>query len=957
MVSSDDTDDSHDESTIPRRRVLQASAGVAGLGAVASQTTLSAPGGHEADVDVEVTVKRDQYGVPHVYARDAPDRTAVFFGFGYATAEDRLYQLELYRRYYHGTVAEVLGSDWVQFDREARRSTAPGAGLDEQLDEQIDDSQRAAIEAFADGINRYIQTVRDDDDRSFHGGFAENDFEPSAFDAVDVAGMYVASMAYFSGFQLETLGAAVVDGLTAATGSESDAMDLFGDLNWGNDPGAPTSSVQSEDGYVPPYTPAGENSPAPSSAATSPSTGASGDSPERGRTDVQHTPSNRITGGDYRIPTNPERVHETEMERVRTLATGLKDLGLPIKYGSNALAVQGDVTESGDALIMGGPQMGFSTPSVMYEAGLHGPNFDVAGITVAGYPFVMFGHNQNGAFTSTAGIDNCLQTFVESIDTSGDAATYEFQDESLPVEEETQTIPVAGDDDVEFTLRSTRHGVVTDWRPEAGEAIAQTQSYAGRHMNSWKAFFESQFAASTDAYVDAAQQCDYALNFMWAGKSGDIAYVHLGRYPDSEAVEWDTRLPADGTQHELTEEDYLRAADGEVPFSVNPPAGYSAQWNNKPAPEWNNGDLSYSWSTDHRVQRIINLTENRLATEGAVDYAFLKQVVYDLAFVDLRAIRFLDPLLDALDDADLSDREQAARAELEAWDLYGQGDGESFSGTYPAGYTVWNATFGNVTPELFADDFGDLYGPASYFLTYRYGRGTLMRALEPDATALDLRADYGNPDEAFVAAFRSAVATLDEENDGPPAEWGSAAAVDELDNPSLFGVPIGVGDAGDLPAMNRGTENHFVRLSDDPQAENVLPPGNSGYVTPDGTKSPHYDDQLELFVDFEYKDLLFADDAVEASTEATTTLTVDVATPATDSTRTTATGTVETTTADETTTEDETTTADEMMTGNGTTTVSDDTPGFGALVAGGAVGAATLARWLTRDNDDEGSDR
>jgi penicillin amidase len=238
-----------------------------------------------------------------------------------------------------------------------------------------------------------------------------------------------------------------------------------------------------------------------------------------------------------------------------------------------------------------------------------------------------------------------------------------------------------------------------------------------------------------------------------------------------------------------------------------------------------------------------------------------------------------------------------------------------------------------------------------------------MRALEPDATALDLGGDYGDPDEALVAAFRSAVATLDEENDGPPAEWGSSAAVDGLDNASLFGVPIGVGDAGDVPAMNRGTENHFVRLSDDPRAENVLPPGNSGYVAPDGTQSPHYDDQLELFVDFEYKDLLFADDAVDASTEATTTLTVDVATPAT-TTTTTATGTAETTTTDETTVQDETTTGDGATTGDGmptgnetTTTASDGTPGFGALVAGGAVGAATLARWFSRDDDEEGADR
>jgi len=170
-------------------------------------------------------------------------------------------------------------------------------------------------------------------------------------------------------------------------------------------------------GYTPPYTDA-------SSGETSVT-----QSTERGSTGEMAAASNSITGGAYSVPADAQAVHETEMERIRTLATGLDTLGLPIKYGSNALAVQGDVTESGDALLFGGPQMGFNTPSIMYEAGLHGPDFDVAGSTVAGYPFIMFGHNRNGAMTSTAGIDNCIQMFTESITTVNEDGpdTYSFR--------------------------------------------------------------------------------------------------------------------------------------------------------------------------------------------------------------------------------------------------------------------------------------------------------------------------------------------------------------------------------------------------------------------------------------------------------------------------------------------------------------------------------------------------
>ncbi|RDZ48994.1 penicillin amidase, partial [Haloferax sp. Atlit-10N] len=155
-----------------------------------------------------------------------------FYGFGYATAADRLYQLELYRRYYHGTVAAVLGAgdedtDWVQFDIEARRNTAGEPSLDEQAAEQLTADQRAVLQAFTDGINRYITEVRESEELQFHQAFQEHGFEPEEFTTTDAAGMFVASMAYFSGFQLETLGATVLDALTQETGSEQRAMELF----------------------------------------------------------------------------------------------------------------------------------------------------------------------------------------------------------------------------------------------------------------------------------------------------------------------------------------------------------------------------------------------------------------------------------------------------------------------------------------------------------------------------------------------------------------------------------------------------------------------------------------------------------------------------------------------------------------------------------------------------------
>lgn len=874
-----------------RRGFLRAGTGAAAAATLPARAFAYQPTG--ADAETDVRIRRDEYGVPHVYATGAGERPAVFFGHGYAVAEDRLFQLEMYRRFYYGTVAEVLGpgedDEWIAFDREARRNRSSDTPLPVQFDEQLETEHLAVLDAFADGINRYIERMREreavsDEESSealrqqFHKGFHDYGFRPEPWDREDVAGVFVASMAYFSNYQLETLNASVLSGLQREYDDET-AMAVLSDLNWGDDPSAPTSTRQPEVGYTPPYVPAG---------------GDEGETDPADRSGIGDAGASESAGdlgsrGHYRIPSSPSAVHEAEMERQRTLATGLDELGLPFKLGSNALAVDGDHTESGDALLFGGPQMGFTTPSVMYEVGLHGSDFDVTGSTVAGYPFVMFGHNRNGAFTSTAGIDNSIQMFVEEIRTDGETDQYRFRDEWYDVESHTETIPVADAPDESMTIRRTRHGVVTQWRPDDGEAIAQSRSYEGLDAQSWRAYYEAQFATDAEEFVAASQSCTYSLNFLWAGADGDIAYVHLGRYPDWEEVPWDTRFPADGTQYELTPDDYLAASDGEVPSAVNPEPGFSAQWNNKPAPDWNNGDMSYAWGTDHRVQRIINLVRDELETEGAVGYESLKEFVYDIAFVDLRAIRYGDALLAAYESAagdDASELERDALDAVREWNNFRQGSGDRYMGQYPVGYTVFDRFFPKLLEKTFRPTFGSsLYQQALVYLDYRYGRPTLMRALHPEQAALEPALDYfgGDPEAVFVAAFRETVAELREEYGDDVSTWRADARVDDLDNMALFGMPIGVGDAGDMPFLNRGTENHFVRVGGsnagtpaaDYEAENVLPPGESGYVAPDGTTAEHYSDQLDEFVEFAYKPLRFTRSEVARGTETTETVTRD----------------------------------------------------------------------------------
>src|SRR5438270_4839907 len=70
-----------------------------------------------AGLTAPVTVTRDRRGVPTILAASMED---LFFAQGYVTAQDRLWQMDMSRRFAGGEMAEVLGSDWVKHDVEQR---------------------------------------------------------------------------------------------------------------------------------------------------------------------------------------------------------------------------------------------------------------------------------------------------------------------------------------------------------------------------------------------------------------------------------------------------------------------------------------------------------------------------------------------------------------------------------------------------------------------------------------------------------------------------------------------------------------------------------------------------------------------------------------------------------------------------------------------------------------------
>src|SRR5687768_11518620 len=104
-----------------------------------------------------VEVIRDRWGVPHIYARNTDD---LFVAQGFVHAQDRLWQMEMYRRTYEGTLAEMLDTGYIAHDRLARLLRYHGP-WDEREWQTYHPEGRRIFDAFARGVNAFIEHAGD----------------------------------------------------------------------------------------------------------------------------------------------------------------------------------------------------------------------------------------------------------------------------------------------------------------------------------------------------------------------------------------------------------------------------------------------------------------------------------------------------------------------------------------------------------------------------------------------------------------------------------------------------------------------------------------------------------------------------------------------------------------------------------------------------------------------------
>jgi penicillin G amidase len=434
-----------------------------------------------------VTVIRNTQGVPAIEAANLDD---LFFAQGYVTAQDRLWQMDIMRRFASGELSEILGEKTIKVDREQRILGLRAAA--KKNIEMASSRDRTFFEDYARGVNAYISTYGDHLPIEFRIlGYAPKPWQPE--DSTVIANQMVKDLNYHYFYD-----ALAREKILAKLGPELTA-DLYVNRSWHDRP--PT--VMRDD-------------------LAEQQTHADSDDDDD---DDDDGPDNSVT------------------QTIAPYALG----ELPVN-GSNDWVVSGTHTVTGKPLLSNDMHLGHQMPNLWYEAHLHAGALDVVGVTLPGMPYVIVGHNQRIAWGFTNVGPTVTDVYIENFNTQG---AYQTPAGWVQPEHRAETIHVKGKPDVNIDVKITRHGpIITELVPGETRSLALRWTlYDGLHIP----FFDVNAAQNWEEFCHAFSLLDApGQNVVYADVDGNIGYHTTGKVPIRAAG--DGSLPVSGSDnaHEWT---------------------------------------------------------------------------------------------------------------------------------------------------------------------------------------------------------------------------------------------------------------------------------------------------------------------------------------------------------------------------------------------------------------------
>jgi penicillin G amidase len=513
---------------------------------------------HIPGLSAPVTVRRDTHGVPHIEAATQDD---MFLAQGYVTAQDRLWQMDLYRRNANGELAEVLGSALVKHDIAQR--VFGFRGLARQIYDHLPPDDHRRFDAYARGVNLFITQHTD----SLPPEFRLLMYRPRPWtgaDCISIGMMMVDMLDTHWDVKLAR------ERIAARLNNPKLESDLYPVGSWRDRP--PTGEVIDLTQPRP--------APPPSS-----------DDEDEDRTQAVL----RLDG--------VESTKASDDLRDLRVALGLPDCD-GCAPGSNNWVISGKHTASGKPLLSNDMHLQLTEPNIWYMADLRAPGFHAAGVTLPGMPFVIAGHNEHVAWGFTALYADVQDLYVERLDGKGNYQANDIAWKPLAIDREV--IHVRGKKDVTVDVESTDHGpLLNPILPLEQRPVALK----------WTLYDMAGIALPLYAMNTASNWADFSgalriwswptQNVVYSDDQGHIAYHAVGRIPLRPGGL--IGVPIQDVQHEW---------QGYIPFdsmpgAFDPPSGFLATANSRVTTGQSPYPISLEFMDPYRVERIYKSLQGR----------------------------------------------------------------------------------------------------------------------------------------------------------------------------------------------------------------------------------------------------------------------------------------------------------------------------------------------------------
>jgi len=517
--------------------------------------------------------------------------------------------------------------------------------------------------------------------------------------------------------------------------------------------------------------------------------------------------------------------------------------------GSNGFAISGELTESGNAMLLINPHTSFYFRGEIHVVSEEGLN--AYGAVTWGQFFVYQGFSENNGWMHTSTYLDFMDEFVEQVFEEDGKLYYRYGNESRQVDVSEVTLSYKDGDEMKqrtFPMYKTHHGPITHMQD--GKWVATKINWDP--VNALK---QSFLRTKTDGHdgPDGFREMmnirtNSSNNTVYADKQGNIAYYH-GNFVPKRDGRFDYSKPVDGS-NPATDWQGIHTVDESITI-LNPENGWIQNCNSTPftaALEFSPKPEDYPayMAPDPENFRGVHAVQV-LKDQSGFTLDKLIDVAYDPYLPTFEVL--IPGLITAYDGLEIDDPEMAAAIDqLRDWDFKVSADSVAM-------------TLSHYYGEAFMRSVGRFKGESWMRAFTKFGTVSYpSQRLEVFEEALEkLNADFGTWEKPWgeINRFQRANGDIELEfDDDAPSlpvglssgRWGALAA---------YGMR-GTSDAKKIYGTRGNSFIAVVEFGDKVKAKSLLAGGQSG-----DPKSPHFYDQAQMYVDRQFKDVAYYREDVE----------------------------------------------------------------------------------------------